>query len=102
MILNKLSKEEWLKRCETVYDWAREHPVDLMLLRDVVDAMARLEGGQLHYFVDFLEREKKRTDSFDGRKTLANDRVLYALVYLTNILSHPCQKCAEDKDAWRR
>ena len=65
-----------------------------------IDAIMRLEGGQIHYWVDFLEAEKSRTLNFAGYKTLANDKEGYEAVHFTAILQHPCQKCAIDPEAW--
>jgi len=104
MQITELTKEQWLKRCETVYNKATSQPfqvkIDLELLDRVVDALLRLEGGQLGYWLDFMESERKRTDNFSSIKTLANDEQLYGLMQAVAILSHPCQICAEDKEAW--
>lgn len=100
MRIKDLTKEQWLKRCETVYEWSKSHHINLDLLHNTVDSVLRLEGGQISYWVDFLESESKRTENFASHKTLVNDHDLYNLVYLTSILCHHCQQCAEDKNAW--
>ena len=64
------------------------------------DAMMRLEGGQLRIFLDILAGESERTNGFHSHSTLANDRDGYKVIQIAAILNHPCQKCAEDKDAW--
>lgn len=104
MRITDLTEEQWLARCRTAYQVATKglcpQDVDLKLLERVVDAVMRLEGGQLHYWTRFLEEERGRTDMFAPEKTLANDRELYNALYLTSMLCHPCQECAEDPDAW--
>lgn len=68
-----------------------------------LDFVMRLEhtlfsNGQTHGSSawDFLEGEKKRI----GTRSLAGDTDLYASIQFAAILSHPCQSCSEDKNAW--
>ena len=95
-----MNKENFIKRCETLYAMGLADEEVLNLASRWVDAIMRLEGGQLHYFTDFLSEEKKRTENFSGRQTLANDNLGYKVINLIAVLNHPCQKCAEDKNAW--
>jgi len=95
--MEELTKEQFLKRCETIYDLGFARKKILSLLYEWVDAVLRLEGSQVHYWIDFLVKEKARTKNFSN--VLARDKE-YALCCLTAILDHPCQQCAEDRDAW--
>lgn len=97
MKIAELTKEQWLKRCETIYDCIDG---DLNLLDRAIDAIMRLEGGQMGYWAEFMQEEYKRTERFHEARTLANDKDLYNLLQLTAILNHPCQQCAEDSQAW--
>ena len=67
---------------------------------DVCDAVMRLQGGQYNYWVDFVEAENKRTRNFQNQYQLANDTLFYNVIQLMAIMTHPCQKCAEDPKAW--
>lgn len=62
--------------------------------------MMRLEGGQVSHFAEILNADYIRTDHFASHKTLGNDSVGYKVIQLLAILTHPCQKCAEDPNAW--
>ena len=96
----ELTKKDFLKRCETIYDCGLVKDDVLRLSSQWADAMLRLQGGQLDYFIDIMEQERKRTNRFSSSETLANDPVGYRVIQLNAILTHPCQKCAEDKEAW--
>lgn len=65
-----------------------------------LDAIMRFEGGQINYWYEFLEQEYKRLDRFANQKTLANDHHGYQVIQLAAILTHPCQLCATDTQAW--
>ena len=67
-----MTKNEFLARCSTAYDMG------------LIDRMAISEF--------------ERTN--EGLSTLASDRQGYALQQFAAILAHPCQKCAEDVNAW--
>lgn len=97
MTNKSLTKEQWLKRCETIYDCL---DCDLSLLLKAIDSLMRLEGGQTGYWVEFMESERVRTNDFSAHRVLAGDKDLYNLLQMLSILDHPCQQCAEDKDAW--
>ena len=70
----------------------------LRLAARLTEAMLRLEGGQVEYFQDILNEERKRTDAY--ARTLAADVDGYNTIKLFALLNHHCQKCAEDKNAW--
>lgn len=93
-----MTKDEFLARCANAYEVGLCSEVRLRLMFDWLDALMRLEGGQLSYLVPFLEAENSRTGSFVH--TLANDADGYALIQFASILRHPCQRCATDPDAW--
>ena len=93
-----MTKEQFLKRCETAWNMGLAKPPLLQLMYNWCDAIMRYEGNQMHYFHDFFENEKSRTKDFT--KTLANDTEGYKIIQLTSLLNHPCQKCAEDTNAW--
>lgn len=100
-----MTKADFLKRCETVYDSGLATPSLMRLLCDWLDALMRYEHTQFSCgqsqgrdWLDFLNREFERTGQ--GRSTLAGDAEGYALQRFAAILWHPCQKCAEDKEAW--
>ena len=69
-----------------------------MHIEKAYDAMHRLEGGQTDYFVDFMKSEEERTNRFN--KVLANDVMGYDCIRLIAVLTHPCEKCAADPEAW--
>lgn len=95
-----MTKQQFLDRVATAWDMGLcEKPI-LRLVDDWMDAVMRLEGGQLRYWAGFLRDENNRTDGFDSSKTLANDKTAYAAIQLLAILTHPCQKCATDPTAW--
>lgn len=95
-----LTREQFLKRCETIYDAGLARPEVLRLLERWTDFVMRLEGGQFNYAVDFLRQEQKRTEGFYPGRTLAGDKDGYDLIQLAAILTHPCQLCGEDLKAW--
>jgi hypothetical protein len=102
-----MTKEDFLKRCETVYDKGLAQPSVLSLLNLWADFVLRYEHtmfshgqSQGQYVWDFMERERERLGGASCPYTLASDNDGYAIVQLAAILSHPCQKCAEDRDAW--
>jgi len=95
-----LSREAFLRRCETLFDAGLAAPYRLRLLDKWLDFVCRFEGGQMRYVADFIEDEATRTMRFSNGRTLANDADGYALVQFAAILTHPCQLCAEDLNAW--
>lgn len=104
-----MTKEQFLKRCETIYDMGLADEPILKLLDQWVDAVMRYEGGQgsfqthehqLDYWRQFVEKERKRTNRFANNRILANDVEGYKIIQLAAILAHPRQCCAEDKDEW--
>lgn len=95
-----MTKKDFLARCANAWDMGICRDDVLTLLNEWTDAIMRLEGGQFCYFVDFLGREKRRTNRFLPDATLANDKSGYDLIRLAAILTHPCQMCATDLHAW--
>ncbi len=95
-----MKKQEFLKRCETIYDMGLATDEVLSLLSRWTDAMLRLQGGQIDSFISTMEEERQRTNRFSGGETLANDVVGYKVIQLCAVFKHNCQKCAEDKNAW--
>lgn len=101
-----MTRDEFLARCATIYDTGRARPELFRLMRDQLDAVMRYEhtmfsiGGQTQgrAWTEFMNDEFVRTEN--GHRTLANDADGYALQEIAAILSHHCQKCAEDKTAW--
>lgn len=96
---DEISKDEFLARCANAYPLLRDG-ARRQLLREWLDFVMRLEGGQLDIAVEFLLAEKRRTSGFDSRATLANDADGYALQEFAAILVHPCNVCATDPQAW--
>lgn len=92
-------KEAFLRRCANIYDVGLADREILILLNTWVDAVMRFEGGQINTFVDFLLSERQR-HGFYSHGTLANDHLGYKVIKFAAILAHPCQKCAEDPNAW--
>lgn len=101
-----MTKDEYMKRCETIWNTGNARPELFRLLRDWLDAVMRYEHSlfsmdgqtQGRYWLAFLNSEFVRTN--DGARTLANDADGYALQEFAAVLCHPCQQCAESKDAW--
>ena len=100
-----MTHDEFIARCETI--WAKGHarPQLFRLMRNWLDALMRYEHTQFSHgqsqgkdWLEFLNNEFDRTER--GRNTLANDKDGYALQEIAAILSHPCQQCAEDPNAW--
>jgi hypothetical protein len=95
-----MTKDELLARVANAYDCGLLSDVRLSLLARWLDFVMRLEGGQIHYAVDFLADEAKRLDRFGRGKTLAGDADGYALILFAAILTHQCQTCATSPNAW--
>ena len=99
-----MTHNEFMARCETVWRAGLATEDAFRLLDKWVDAVLRLEyclfdqGDQIHYVWQFLEAERARVR--ERGNTLANDDAGYGLVRMVAILSHPCQKCGEDPNAW--
>lgn len=69
-------------------------------IEKIYDGMHRLEGGQIEYFANMLQSETERTNNFSNSMQLANDRLGYDCIRMLAVMTHRCQICAEDKDAW--
>lgn len=96
--MQELTKEQILARVSTAIDMGLMTQKHMALLDKWLDFVNRFEGGQMSSVAEFLESERRRTGNF-GR-TLASDTEGYALIRLAAILSHPCQRCAEDPNEW--
>lgn len=103
-----MTKKEFLKRCEVLYNKGYFNDRNLSsLMAHWLDFVMRFEHtffttmgqGQGSYVWDFLERERERIGIVNPQ-TLANDKEGAALQEIAAILDHPCQSCAEDKNAW--
>ncbi len=100
----QMNKEDFLKRCETIYDKGFADRGLFWLMNKWLDFTMRFEhtmcgrGGQSQgiYALDFLNEERERLSN----RTLANDDDGYNIIELAAILSHPCQKCAEEVKQW--
>lgn len=102
-----LTKEKWLARCANAFDMGLVTRERMHLLDMWVDTALRAGAvacgvrQQCEYLVDFMEAERRRlSDGAAFPHTLASDVDGYSLVRLAAIFSHPCQKCAEDRNAW--
>lgn len=94
----EFTKEQILARVSNAIDMGLMTRKQMSLLDKWLDFVNRFEGGQMRYVADFIESEKRRTSGYS--RTLAADVDGYALNRLAAILSHPCQKCAEDPNEW--
>ncbi len=95
-----MTKQQFLNRCAVAYDIGLCDETILRHIEKMYDAMHRLEGGQIEYFYEALHDEAERTQRFSNHMQLANDTLGYAGIRLLALLTHPCQICATDKDAW--
>jgi len=95
-----MTKEQLFKRFETAYKMGLLTPEVLKLMDRWTEGYHRLLGGQLEYFLDTLNAEADRTGRFHPSMQLANDKNGYKVIQLMAILTHHCQTCAEDTEAW--
>lgn len=100
-----MTKDEFLARCATAWDCGYVTPDRLCLMMRWLDFVMRFEGGQLSMALDFLVDERRRNKCPAGTSSgaignLAGDADGYALIQLSCLLAHPCQKCATDTSAW--
>ncbi len=106
----KITKAQWMKRCESAWSAGLVTPSVLHLISQWADIVLRAEhtlfsiGGQSQGDMVwlFLERERERLKAQNHLSvgTLASDTTGYNVVKLTALLQHPCQQCAEDPKAW--
>lgn len=101
-----MTKQEFLRRCETVWGKGIDDEIFSLLLR-WVDFVLRFDhtmfgNGQTQgdKICDFIEMERQRLGAPFSCNTLAGDKAGYKLVDIVSVLAHPCQKCAEDANAW--
>lgn len=99
-MVNVMTKKDFLARCANAYNMGLTQGPILRHLERAYDALFRLEGDQFRYFVDWVASEQERTRHFSNEYQLANDKLGYNVVQLLAVLTHPCQKCAVDPDAW--
>lgn len=97
-----MTKDQWLKRCETVWAKGLVTPDRLSLLGRWLEIVARFEHGDTLRVVELLaeERRRKRPDGVKAFGQMEQDPDGYALLDLAAVLGHPCQDCAEDPGAW--
>lgn len=112
-----MTKAEWLRRCETVYDmgFVKDRSVT-NVLRHMAEAGLRLrhvlslhpelfsgiekdhQGGMAMSSLKCDWEHKNGVDVL--RHTLAGDKNAYAAECMASVFDHPCQRCGEDKNAW--
>lgn len=106
----EMTKEQFLKRCETIYDkgYFKNRNISSML-RHSADTFMRLRSVYANNPAMFEEINKGHQGNIacdaleynlDTKRTLANDNDLYEALNIACILDHPCQFCAEDPEAW--
>lgn len=93
-----MTKEDFLARMSNAYDMGLCKPEVLRLAERWTDGIMRLEGGQFNYWHELMQSEYERTRHF--HTNLANDELGYKVIQLMAILTHHCQKCAVDPEAW--
>lgn len=111
-----MTKQNFLKRCETIFDMGLvseqdESIITLSFLYRATEVFMRLRHVYSKH-PKFFENIKKvhqgeiAIDELTGHnlidisKTLANDIYSHNALEIGAILAHPCQQCAEDKNAW--
>jgi hypothetical protein len=95
-----MTKKQFLARCANAWDAGFCTDDRLKLLERWLDMVMRFEGGQVNIFLEEMERERKRLHGMYSSDVLANDKDGYALIQFAAILTHHCQKCAVDPQAW--
>src|SRR5438552_358424 len=98
--METLTRQQLFARFETAYKMGLLSPEIFTLMERWCDAVHRLQGGQFDYFIAAMDAEAERTDRFSHYKTLANDTLGYQVIQLLAILTHPCQVCSTDTEAW--
>jgi hypothetical protein len=101
-----MTKEQFLKRCETAWDMGLINEERLDHIYQCLDFVMRLghtffSNGQSQGDMvwGFLENERQRIIK-NKQMTLASDSDLMAEANFAAVLSHPCQLCGEDTGAW--
>jgi hypothetical protein len=100
MLEKALTKQEVFARLENAYNMGLLTPEIFKLADRWTEMVHRLQGGQIEYFFDGLQSESERTQHFSNQFRLANDTVGYNVIQLFAILTHHCQICATNPDAW--
>lgn len=96
-VLSGLQKR--MKTLEIMFEPEYLHKI-FKHIENTYDALFRLNGGQLDYFLMHMNDEMKRTQRFTNMMQLANDTFGYDCCRVLAVLTHPCQLCAEDPEAW--
>lgn len=98
-----MNKQQFIKRCETAWDMGLINEFRLGMIEKWLDFVMKLDltlfgGGETHgeCVFDFLESERKRL----RKNGFSSDEDLNASIQFSAVLSHPCQKCGEDKNAF--
>lgn len=112
-----MNKEQFLKRCETIWNSGLVNEELFSMLRSSTEVYGRLrhvykyaperfkeiEGHEYNNSSENIQGEiaiRELIGHQDGLfGQLAGDKA-YQLTQMASILAHPCQKCAEDKNAW--
>jgi hypothetical protein len=113
----KLTKEEFLRRCAIAYDIGYFDCWSLLRARNTLDLVMRLKasfvaitksgyGNDVEVYLKLagyhagLAKSLIEDEVAITPRILANDTEAYQAIELFSLLAHPCQICAEDKDAW--
>ena len=88
-----MTKQEWLDRCEMVYDLGFVDSLDIA--KQGTDYLMRVKAGQDDTADSIMKEDLARSD-----KVLANDIDAYNALQAMCILTKQCQKCATNPDAW--
>lgn len=114
----KITKEQFLKRCATAWDAGYVDLWGLKRARNSLDLVMRLKAAYVGFNRDSSGNDLIAEIGVEGhqgemaisslvneieiapKKKLACDTEAYQAIQFVSLLTHPCQKCAEDKDAW--
>lgn len=103
-----MTEEQFIKRCKLIYNkgFMRDRDVSISI-REATDCFSRLRyvyAKHPEYF-SLIKNDYQGNiamddlgKNLDERYLLASDNT-YKAVEFACILDHPCQECAEDKDA---
>lgn len=89
-----MNKKEFIERCETAYECWYFDNVNMLL--KAVEYTNRVQGGQMKLASEIMID----IEEIANQRKLAGFKELYSCYELVNLLAHPCQKCATDKNAW--
>lgn len=91
-----MTKEKFLKRCETAWDAGYINKESIKMLRLAVEYTSRLQWWQ----ADIAEEAMSEIQEESKWRQLATFSELYKCVQLAYLLCHPCDECAENPNAW--